>query len=110
MPSPDRTTPAPPRPAAVSAVASGPRTAELFRGMDHAYMMQVELIAAIAVWGGVGWLLDRAMGTRPILLVLGALIGYAAGLYLIWLRAQRMDAEELAATDRVATEGVGRAG
>ena len=111
MPSPDLTTPAPPRPAAVPVVSSGARHAELFRGLDHAYMMQTELVAAFLVWGGIGWLLDRALGTRPVLLVLGSLIGYAAGLYLLWIRAQRMDAEErAAAADPAAGEGVGRVG
>ncbi|MFU8840433.1 MAG: AtpZ/AtpI family protein [Nitriliruptoraceae bacterium] len=97
MPSPDLSTPAPPPPA-TAGVMSGSGNAALFRGMDHAYMMQVELLAAIVVWGGAGWLVDRAIGTRPVFLVLGALVGYAAGLYLVWLRSQRMDAEERAAT------------
>jgi len=108
MPLPDPSTPPSPRPAAVPAVEPGSRHAALFRGMDHAYMMQGDLIAAILVWGGAGWLLDRALGTRPVLLVLGALLGYAAGLYLVWLRSQRMDAEELAAADPTTGEGVGR--
>jgi F0F1-type ATP synthase assembly protein I len=78
--------------------------------MDQAYLMQGDLIAAILVWSGIGWFLDRALGTRPVLLVLGALIGYAAGMYLIWLRSQRMDADDraAAAADPVAGEGVGR--
>jgi ATP synthase protein I len=76
--------------------------------MDHAYMMQGDLLAAILVWSGAGWLLDRVLGTRPVLLVLGALLGYAAGLYLVWLRSQRMDAEEREAADPTNGEGVGR--
>jgi ATP synthase protein I len=93
----------------MSPVTSGTHAA-LFRGMDQAYMMQGDLIAAILVWSGIGWLLDRALGTRPVLLVLGSLIGYAAGMYLIWLRSQRMDADErgAAAADPAAGEGVGR--
>lgn len=96
MPATDPATPTPPRTAAVSAVTSGVRSAAMFRGVDQAYMMQGDLIAAILVWAGIGWLLDRALGTRPVLLVVGSLIGYAAGMYLIWLRSQRMDAEERA--------------
>jgi len=72
-------------------------------------MMQVELIAALLVWGGAGWLVDRWMGSGPWLTVFGALVGYAAGFYLIWLRSQRMDAEDLAERAAVAARGAGAA-
>ncbi|MBS3942196.1 MAG: AtpZ/AtpI family protein, partial [Actinobacteria bacterium] len=47
----------------------------------------------------LGWLADRALGTTPWLFAIGALAGFAAGLYLVWLRAQRMDAREQAVRD-----------
>ena len=70
--------------------------------------MGVELMAAILTWAGLGWLADRWLGTGPWLLVVGALVGNAAGIYLIWLRSGRMEAREadaaraerLAAADR----------
>jgi len=31
------------------------------------------------VWGGLGWLLDRWLGTEPWLLTVGSLVGIAAG-------------------------------
>lgn len=105
MPSTDSSTPAPPRSAAVSLVGSREARSALFRGMDQAYLMQGDLLAAILVWAGIGWLADRALGTRPVLLVIGALIGYAAGIYLIWLRSKRMDAEEEAAARAAAGAG-----
>ena len=74
----------------------------MWRGLDHAHMMQVELVVAVALWGGLGWLADRALGSSPWCTVVGALVGYAAGLYLVWLRSQRMDAED-------AAEAAGRA-
>lgn len=83
--------------------------AALWRGLDHASMMQVELIAALLIWGGAGWLLDRWLGSGPWLTVLGALVGYAAGFYLIWLRSQRMDAEDLAERAAIAAQGAGTA-
>lgn len=51
--------------------------------------MSVELIAAILTWTGIGWLVDEWLGTMPWFLVGGALLGNAAGLYLIWLRSGR---------------------
>lgn len=104
MPPPDPSTPVSWRPAATEGGASDgerSRNAALWRGLDHASMMQVELIAALLIWGGIGWLVDRWLGSGPWLTVVGALVGYAAGFYLIWLRSARMDAEE--AADSAAT-------
>ncbi|MFO7960003.1 MAG: AtpZ/AtpI family protein [Nitriliruptoraceae bacterium] len=83
------------------------RNAALWRGLDHAHMMQVELIAALLIWGGAGWLVDRWLDSGPWLTVLGALVGYAAGFYLIWIRSQRMDAEDAAERAAVTAQGAG---
>jgi ATP synthase protein I len=64
---------------------------ELWTGMDHASIMSVELLASILTWTGLGWLADRALGTAPWFIVIGGLIGNAAGLYLVWLRSGRME-------------------
>jgi ATP synthase protein I len=77
------------------------------RGLDQASIMGVELVAAILTWVGIGWLVDGWIGTRPWGIVIGALIGNAAGLYLISLRANRMEGyRDLAArTDEGGTDG-----
>ena len=67
---------------------------QAWRGLDHATVMGVELITAVLLWAGIGWLLDRWLGTAPWFFAIGVLIGNAAGLYLIWLRAERMDRED----------------
>lgn len=41
------------------------------------------LIAGIVVWGGVGWLVDSWLGTKGIAAGIGAVLGAAAGVYLI---------------------------
>lgn len=41
------------------------------------------LIAGMVVWGGVGWLVDQWLGTKGIGLGIGAIVGGAAGVYLI---------------------------
>jgi F0F1-type ATP synthase assembly protein I len=71
------------------AVSSHIRSAA--RGLDHSSIMAAELIAALLTWSGIGWLLDRWLGTGPWMLAIGALIGNAAGIYLIWLRSGRME-------------------
>lgn len=63
-------------------------------GLDNASVMGAELVVAIVVWTGIGWLLDRWLDTDPVLMIVGALIGNFAGLYLIWLRSGRMDDSE----------------
>jgi F0F1-type ATP synthase assembly protein I len=41
------------------------------------------LIGGMVVWGGIGWLVDHWLGTRGIFLGVGAVVGGAAGIYLI---------------------------
>lgn len=72
-----------------------PRTAdrsrrELWQGTGDAWTMATELLTATAVWGAIGYGLDRAFGTWPILFVIGALVGHATGIYILWRRTQHM--------------------
>jgi F0F1-type ATP synthase assembly protein I len=41
------------------------------------------LIAGIGVWGLIGWLVDRWLGTGGIAAGIGAVLGAAGGIYLI---------------------------
>jgi ATP synthase protein I len=41
------------------------------------------LIGGMLVWGGIGWLVDHWLGTKGIAMGIGAVIGGAAGVYLI---------------------------
>ena len=79
--------------AATRAPTSHAYRRDLWRGLDHSLVMGVELMAAVLLYGGLGWLLDRWLGTGPWLFAVGALLGYASGLYLIWVRSASMDAE-----------------
>jgi F0F1-type ATP synthase assembly protein I len=92
----------PPQPrAAASLTPVGGRNRGLWVGLDHASIMGTELMAAILIWTAIGWWADGWLGTTPWLLVAGALLGNAAGLYLIWLRSGRMEAAERRDVDRV---------
>lgn len=46
------------------------------------------LISGLLFWGGVGWGVDRWLGTTYFTLV-GLLIGAGGALYLVWLRFGR---------------------
>lgn len=91
-------TPAAARPVATGVAGVGDAASEpsgnpeLWRGIDQAHMMGVELIAAVLFWGGLGYLVDGWLGSTPWFTAFGALLGNVAGLYLIYLRSQRMDA------------------
>jgi F0F1-type ATP synthase assembly protein I len=78
---------------------------ELWAGVDHANIMSMELLAAILTWTAIGWAVDRALGTAPWFIVIGGLIGNFAGLYLIWLRSNRIDAKEAAEAAAAAERG-----
>ena len=62
-----------------------------------------ELVTATFVWGGIGWLGDRLLGTAPVLMALGFVLGNALGVYLIWLRSQ--DRFEREHADLIARRG-----
>ncbi|GIM91511.1 hypothetical protein Ato02nite_033040 [Paractinoplanes toevensis] len=41
------------------------------------------LISGMLVWGGIGWLVDRWVGTSGIFAGIGAVLGIGGGVYLI---------------------------
>jgi F0F1-type ATP synthase assembly protein I len=47
------------------------------------YVALSYLIGGMVVWGGIGWLVDQWLGTKGIAMGIGAVIGGAAGVYLI---------------------------
>ena len=77
MPSEDETVPGP-------GLAS--RTA-----MGFAFRAGVELMAALVVGGGIGWLLDRWLGTLPLFLLVFFFLGAGAGLLNVIRSAREMN-------------------
>lgn len=56
-------------------------TAEENRKAGFAYAAGITLFASVAAFCGIGWMLDKWLGTQPWLLVAGIVIGSAAGLF-----------------------------
>ncbi len=61
----------------------------MWRGMGEAWNALSTLIAGIVIWGGVGYGIDRLVGTEPVLFVIGVLVGNFGGIYLIYLKYMR---------------------
>jgi ATP synthase protein I len=54
---------------------------ETNRKSGIAYAAALTLFVSVATMCGVGWLLDRWLGTRPWLMVVGLVLGAVAGFY-----------------------------
>jgi F0F1-type ATP synthase assembly protein I len=52
------------------------------RGSDVVWSIIGTLVAGVLAWGGIGWLLDRWLGTRYLVAV-GIVVGMAGAFYLI---------------------------
>jgi ATP synthase protein I len=56
----------------------------------QAFKMAIELVAGVIVGGGIGWVLDSTLGTRPWLMIVFFFLGFAAGLLNLVRSAQRL--------------------
>lgn len=69
--------------------------AEPSGAMGVAWRLAVEMAAALAVGGFLGWWLDHWLGTGPWMLIGGFLLGSATGLYNAIRAANRVNREAL---------------
>ena len=49
-------------------------------GFARGFRLATELVAGILVGAGIGWVLDRLIGTSPVGLIIFLLLGFAAGI------------------------------
>ena len=68
-------------PSSKDVVSPDDQKEEVNRRSGLAYAAAFSLFAAVVAGLGIGWLLDRWLGTKPWLLVAGVVLGSAAGLY-----------------------------
>jgi ATP synthase protein I len=57
-----------------------------------------ELVAAVLVGGGIGWALDRVLGTAPFLFIVMFMVGVAAGIMNVIRTARQLNADALKKT------------
>ena len=62
---------------------------DAWEGYGTAWSIIGTLLAGLAVWGGVGFLVDRLVGTHAVFLAIGLVIGAVGGVYLVIVRYGR---------------------
>ena len=67
-----------------------------------------EIIAGPLVWGGLGWLVDGWLNTTPWLFVIGAILGFIAGVYLMYVKSKRQPGSQSETDQSTAFEGNGQ--
>lgn len=78
----------------------------MWQELDSGWATTIELMAAVGVWMGIGWLLDTWLGTWPWLMVAGAFLGLGLGMYLAYIRHQQRLTETAPDRFRSRTTGV----
>ncbi len=69
-----------------------PRPASMQREIGFAYRVMIEMVVGIGFGAFAGWWLDGWLGTRPILMVVLILLGFAAGVLNAYRASQAYSA------------------
>jgi F0F1-type ATP synthase assembly protein I len=59
---------------------------ELYNGFGNALALGIEFALGPVIFGGLGWLLDRWLGTAPLLTVVLSVVGVVATFVRMWFR------------------------
>lgn len=70
---------------------SRPQRNSAWSGMGLGWAITATMIGGILVWGGIGYLLDRLVGTENVFTAIGFVLGAAGGIYVVYLRHGRGD-------------------
>ena len=61
-------------------------------GYAQGLRLSMEMVAAVAVGGGIGWFLDRWIETSPLFLLIFLALGLVAGIRNVYQAANRLSA------------------
>jgi F0F1-type ATP synthase assembly protein I len=70
-------------------MAGGRDRQDAWEGYGKAWTIIGTLLAGLAVWGGIGFLIDRLAGFRGLFLSIGLVVGAIGGVYLVVVRYGR---------------------
>jgi len=65
----------------------GPEKSEKGSALGLAFRVAVEIVSAVAIGVGIGWLLDEWLDTRPWLMMVFIVFGFAAGILNVYRMA-----------------------
>jgi ATP synthase protein I len=74
-----------------ASVAGRQDSGDPWAGVSTGWAISSYLLSGVVVWGGIGYLVDRLVGTPHVFLAIGMVAGAVLGTYLIWLRYGRGD-------------------
>ncbi|KAJ54685.1 ATP synthase F0 subunit I [Actibacterium mucosum KCTC 23349] len=77
-----------------------PHQEEHYSQAQMAWRMVIELVAGLGIGFGIGYGLDALFGTRPFLMVLFILLGFAAGVQTMMRTAKEIQNTNSAAADK----------
>ncbi len=70
-------------------MAEEPDGGDPWKGAGLAYTVMGLLLSGVLVWGGIGYLFDRLIGTHRVFLPIGMVVGAAGATYLVYIRYGR---------------------
>src|ERR1043165_5160990 len=70
-----------------SSAGSTSRPATDYSGFARGFRLSSELVAGVLVGAGLGWLVDKGLGTLPWGVFVFALLGFAAGVWNVMRQA-----------------------
>jgi F0F1-type ATP synthase assembly protein I len=62
---------------------------DAWSGMGTGWAITSTMIGGILVWGGLGLLVDRLLGTARVFMAIGMVLGAGGAVYLVYLRYGR---------------------
>jgi F0F1-type ATP synthase assembly protein I len=63
-----------------------PDQGDAWQGMGVGWAVTGTMVSGIAVWGGIGYLVDRLAGTSHPFTAIGAVLGSLGATYIVYLR------------------------
>jgi F0F1-type ATP synthase assembly protein I len=70
-------------------MAGGRDRQDAWEGYGKAWSIIGTLLAGLAVWGALGFLVDRLTGLHGVFLAVGLVVGAIGGVYLVVMRYGR---------------------
>lgn len=72
-------------------MSTAPQRRDGWDGMGVGWAITSTMLAGVLVWGGIGYLVDRLVGTVHLFLAIGMVLGAAGATYLVYVQHGKED-------------------